>query len=41
MRINISGSLSPSVTSKDVILKIIGKIGAAVGTDTLSNILKQ
>ena len=32
MRINISGSLSPSVTSKDVILKIIGKIGTAGGT---------
>ena len=32
MRINVSGSLSPSVTSKDVILKIIGKIGTAGGT---------
>ena len=32
MRINISVSLSPSVTSKDVILKIIGKIGTAGGT---------
>jgi len=32
MRINVKGNLSPSVTSKDVILKIIGKIGTAGGT---------
>ncbi len=32
MRINLKGNLSPSVTSKDVILKIIGKIGTAGGT---------
>ncbi len=32
MRINVKGSLSPSVTSKDIILKIIGKIGTAGGT---------
>ena len=32
MRINVSGSVSPSITSKDIILKIIGKIGTAGGT---------
>ena len=32
MRINISGKVSPSVTSKDIILKIIGEIGTAGGT---------
>ncbi len=32
MRINIKGSLSQGVTSKDVILHIIGKIGTAGGT---------
>ncbi len=32
MRISVDGTLSPSVTSKDIILKIIGKIGTAGGT---------
>ena len=32
MRINVTGSVSPSVTSKDIILKIIGTIGTAGGT---------
>ena len=32
MRINVKGTLSPSVTSKDIILKIIGDIGTAGGT---------
>jgi len=32
MRINVKGSLHPGVTSKDVILAIIGKIGTAGGT---------
>ena len=32
MRINVTGSVSPSVTSKDIILKIIGRIGTAGGT---------
>ena len=32
MRINVIGSLSPSVSSKDIILSIIGKIGTAGGT---------
>ena len=32
MRINISGSVGPSVSSKDIILKIIGHIGTAGGT---------
>ena len=31
-RINVNGSLSTGVTSKDVILQIIGKIGTAGGT---------
>ena len=31
-RINVNGKLSLGVTSKDVILQIIGKIGTAVGT---------
>ena len=32
MRINVTGNVSPSVTSKDIILKIIGEIGTAGGT---------
>ena len=32
MRINVKGNISPSVTSKDIILKIIGQIGTAGGT---------
>ena len=32
MRINVIGSSSPSVSSKDIILSIIGKIGTAGGT---------
>ena len=32
MRISVQGEVSPSVTSKDIILKIIGKIGTAGGT---------
>ena len=32
MRINVFGSSSPSVSSKDIILSIIGKIGTAGGT---------
>ncbi|MFL2661025.1 MAG: 3-isopropylmalate dehydratase large subunit [Alphaproteobacteria bacterium] len=32
MRINVTGTVSPSVTSKDIILKIIGEIGTAGGT---------
>ena len=32
MRINVIGSTSPSVSSKDIILSIIGKIGTAGGT---------
>ena len=32
MRINVTGSISPSVSSKDIILKIIGEIGTAGGT---------
>ena len=32
MRISVEGEVSPSVTSKDIILKIIGKIGTAGGT---------
>ena len=32
MRINVTGALSPSVSSKDIILNIIGKIGTAGGT---------
>ena len=32
MRITIQGCVSPSITSKDIILKIIGKIGTAGGT---------
>ena len=32
MRISIIGSVSPGVTSKDIILEIIGKIGTAGGT---------
>ena len=32
MRINVTGSVSPSVSSKDIILNIIGKIGTAGGT---------
>ena len=32
MRISVKGSVSPSVTSKDIILKIIGTIGTAGGT---------
>ncbi len=32
MRISVTGSLSPSITSKDIILKIIGIIGTAGGT---------
>ena len=32
MRINVTGTLSPSVSSKDIILNIIGKIGTAGGT---------
>ena len=32
MRITVDGQLSPSVTAKDVILAIIGKIGTAGGT---------
>ncbi len=32
MRIEVTGGISPSVTSKDIILKIIGEIGTAGGT---------
>ncbi len=32
MRISVTGSVGPSVTSKDIILKIIGTIGTAGGT---------
>ena len=32
MRINVVGNISPSVTSKDIILHIIGSIGTAGGT---------
>ncbi len=32
MRITVEGKVSPSVTSKDIILKIIGQIGTAGGT---------
>ncbi len=32
MRINVIGSSSPSISSKDIILSIIGKIGTAGGT---------
>jgi len=32
MRINVSGSLAPEVTPKDVVLAIIGEIGTAGGT---------
>ena len=32
MRISVIGSVSPSITSKDIILKIIGEIGTAGGT---------
>ena len=32
MRISVTGNVSPSVTSKDIILKIIGEIGTAGGT---------
>ena len=32
MRINVTGNASPSITSKDIILKIIGEIGTAGGT---------
>ncbi|WP_198264580.1 3-isopropylmalate dehydratase large subunit [sulfur-oxidizing endosymbiont of Gigantopelta aegis] len=32
MRVEVNGSLNPSVTAKDVILAIIGKIGTAGGT---------
>ena len=32
MRISVEGQVSPSVTSKDIILNIIGKIGTAGGT---------
>ena len=32
MRISVPGNVSPSVTSKDIILKIIGEIGTAGGT---------
>ena len=32
MRITIKGAVSPSITAKDIILKIIGKIGTAGGT---------
>ena len=32
MRISVTGNASPSITSKDIILKIIGEIGTAGGT---------
>ena len=32
MRISVTGNVSPSITSKDIILKIIGEIGTAGGT---------
>ena len=32
MRINVTGTVGPSVSSKDIILNIIGKIGTAGGT---------
>ena len=32
MRISVNGNVSPSITSKDIILKIIGEIGTAGGT---------
>ena len=32
MRINVTGTVSPSVSSKDIILNIIGKIGTSGGT---------
>ena len=32
MRISVEGQVGPSVTSKDIILNIIGKIGTAGGT---------
>ena len=32
MRINVLGSVSPSISSKDIILSIIGRIGTAGGT---------
>jgi 3-isopropylmalate/(R)-2-methylmalate dehydratase large subunit len=35
LRVNIKGSLSTGVTSKDVILQTIGKIGTAGGTGTV------
>ena len=35
MRIRVNGTLAPGVTSKDVVLHIIGRIGTAGGTGSV------
>jgi 3-isopropylmalate dehydratase len=35
MRIQVDGELAPGVSSKDVILHVIGKIGTAGGTQSV------